>query len=200
MKFSTKLALIKYTRMIGLSAFIIVCIALMAFICNKWIEAFSLLVSFFTLRYKFNKTYHCSSTGSCTFLSIGIFWLAIPLEMRMEYSMLFGIIVAFTICYFCYFVQCHVDNINLISDKDLQISILCKDLKKYQEIDLYKMSEDDIRKYARSKGLSENIIDTLVLKIVYGYRWIDIMNERNYSKTAIRYHKQQIIEKLNITF
>lgn len=199
MKYSTKLTLIRYARMFGLSAFIIGCIATMAFICNKWIEAFSLLVSFFALRYKFDKTYHCSSTGLCTFVSISIFWLAIPVEMRIEYSLFFGTIVAFIIGFICYLVQCYADNANLISDKDCQISALCKELKKYQAIDLYAMSEDDLRKYARSKGLSENIIDTLILKIVHGYRWIDIMNERNYSKTAIRYHKKQIIEKLSIT-
>lgn len=158
-----------------------------------------MLVSFFALRYKFDKTYHCSSTGLCTFVSISIFWLAIPVEMRIEYSLFFGTIVAFIICFICYLVQCYADNANLISDKDFQISALCKELKKYQAIDLYAMSEDDLRKYARSKGLSENIIDTLILKIVHGYRWIDIMNERNYSKTAIRYHKKQIIEKLSIT-
>lgn len=198
MKYSTRLKIKKYTRMFGLSAFIIGCIAVMAFVCNKWIEAFSLLVSFFALRYKFEKTYHCSSTGMCTFVSIGIFWLAIPMELRIEQSMFFGVLAALSICYLCYFIQCYVDNLNLISEKDYQITAMCKELEKYQKIDLYKMSEEELRIYARSKGLSENIIDTLVLKILHGYRWIDIMNERNYSKTAIRYHKKQIIEKLGL--
>lgn len=104
--------------MLGLSAFIIGCIALMAFVCNKWIEAFSLLVSFFSLRYKFERTYHCNSTGMCTFVSIAIFWLAIPVEMRIGQSLFFGTLVALAICYSCYFVQCYVDNLNLISEKD----------------------------------------------------------------------------------
>lgn len=199
MKYSKRLILIKYSRIFGLSAFIISCIAIMAFICNKWIEAFSLLVSFFTLRYKFDKTYHCSSTGLCTFISISIFWLAIPISLRVEYSFLCGIIISFIICLICYLVQCMVDNSNLLKEKDKQIEYLCKELNKYANIDLYSMNEEELRNYARSKGLSEVIIDTLILKILHNYRWIDIMNERNYSKTAIRYHKKQIIEKLSIT-
>ena len=199
MKYSKKLILIKYVRMFGLSAFIISCIALMAFICNKWIEAFSLLVSFFALRYKFDTTYHCSTTGMCTFLSISIFWLAIPLELRIEYSFLFGILVAFVICLICYLVQVYVDNSNLLKEKDAQIEYLCKKLHNYAKIDLYSMNEEELRNYARSRGLSEIIIDTLILKILHNYKWIDIMRERNYSKTAIRYHKKQIIEKLDIT-
>ena len=60
------------------------------------------------------------------------------------------------------------------------------------------MSEDELRTYATSKGLPEIMIDTLILKVLHNYRWVDIMTERNYSKTAIRYHKAQIIEKLDI--
>lgn len=131
MKYSKKLILIKYSRIFGLSAFIISCIAIMAFICNKWIEAFSLLVSFFALRYKFDKTYHCSSTGLCTFISISIFWLAIPISLRVEYSFLCGIIISFIICLICYLAQCMVDNSNLLKEKDKQIEYLCKELNKY---------------------------------------------------------------------
>ena len=53
------------------------------------------------------------------------------------------------------------------------------------------MSEEELRQYAQSKGLSEPICDTLVLKIIHNYRWVDIQKERKYSKTAIIYHKKQ---------
>lgn len=198
MKYSKKLALIKYFRMFGFSAFIILCIAVMAFICNKWVEAFCLLVGFFALRYKFEKTYHCSTTALCTFVSIAIFWLAIPISMRIEQSLFFSILISLVICWFCYFLQCCVDNANLVKEKDIQIQRLIKDLKKYENMELYSMSEQDLRTYAQSKGLSENIIDTLVLKVIHNYRWVDIIHERGYSKTAIRYHKQQIVKKLSI--
>lgn len=198
MKAKTKIAIIRYLRMYGLSTFIILVISLCAFICDKVIEAFFMLISFFALRYKFEKTFHCQSTGNCTFLSISIFWVAIPFTLPIRISLFANTMVGFTICLLCYVAQCYVDNKNLVAKKDKQISSMAELLKKYENIYIYKMNEDELRNYAKSKGLSEVITDTLVLKILKNYRWCDIMEERNYSKTAIRYHKQQIIKFLDI--
>ena len=60
------------------------------------------------------------------------------------------------------------------------------------------MSEEELRNYAKSKHLSEMMIDTLVLKVIHNYKWVEIQHERNYSKTAIIYHKKQICKTLNI--
>lgn len=79
-----------------------------------------------------------------------------------------------------------------------KIAELINKLKKYKNIDIYKMSEAELRQYAQSKGLSENICDTLVLKVIQNYRWVDIEKERNFTKEGIRYHKQRIIEVLEI--
>ena len=70
--------------------------------------------------------------------------------------------------------------------------------KNKNTVDIYKMNEDDLRAYARSKGLSEMIVDTLVLKVIYNYRWVEIQNERNYTKDGIRYHKERINKVLNL--
>lgn len=77
---------------------------------------------------------------------------------------------------------------------------LLVELKTCKNIDLYSMTEIELRNYAKSKGLSEPIIDTLVLKIIKNYRWVDIQNELNFTKDGIRYHKEKIIEKLDIKF
>ena len=77
------------------------------------------------------------------------------------------------------------------------------DLKKQvakETINIYKMTEDELRKYAISKHLSEMMIDTLVLKVIHNYRWCEIMEERHYSRTAIKYHKKCIEKQLNIKF
>ena len=60
------------------------------------------------------------------------------------------------------------------------------------------MSETELRQYAQSKGLSETICDTLVLRVINNYRWVDIQRAMNFSKDGIRYHKEQIIKKLSV--
>lgn len=67
-----------------------------------------------------------------------------------------------------------------------------------QTIDIYKMTEDELRAYARSKCLSEMIIDTLILRVIHNYKWVEIQNERNYTKDGIRYHKEKINKTLGI--
>ena len=72
------------------------------------------------------------------------------------------------------------------------------DLKNKAVNDIYNLNEEQLRNYAKGKGLSETIIDTLVLRVIHNYRWVDIQKELNYSKDGIRYHKEQISKKLNI--
>ena len=75
------------------------------------------------------------------------------------------------------------------------------DLKKEvakETINIYKMTEEELRSYARSKHLSEMMIDSLVLKVIHNYRWCEIRTERNYTRTGMDYHKQTIEKKLNI--
>ena len=60
------------------------------------------------------------------------------------------------------------------------------------------MTEEELRNYAKSKHISENMIDTLVLRVIYNYKWVEIQQERNFTKDGIRYHKEQLNKKLNI--
>lgn len=65
-------------------------------------------------------------------------------------------------------------------------------------IDIYNMSEEELRNYAKSKGLSEMIIDTLILRVINNYKWVEIQKERNYTKEGIRYHKERICKMLDV--
>lgn len=72
-----------------------------------------------------------------------------------------------------------------------------KDIKNLSKNDIYQMPEYELRQYAASKGLSEVVIETLVLKVIYHYKNVEIQQERGYSKSAINYHLKIIKEKLN---
>lgn len=198
MKAKTKLKLKLYLRVLPVYVAHILSMAVCSAIHGKYAEAVIFLVSELSLRYKFEKTYHCKTAGLCFYFTTAVIWLCIPRVMPINISYLSGVLVGLCVAFVSYHIQCHIDNVNLLKEKDKQLDALIWRIKKYSSIDIYKMSEDELRTYATSKGLPEIMIDTLILKVLHNYRWVDIMTERNYSKTAIRYHKAQIIEKLDI--
>ena len=118
----------------------------------------------------------------------------LPLELSL--------LSAIPICYFISwvgFLKKNGDELEVKCDElETKISKLVIELKQYKNIDLYKMTEEELRNYALSRGLSENICETLVLRIKHCYRWVDIEKERNFTKDGIRYHKERIIEVLGI--
>jgi hypothetical protein len=92
-------------------------------------------------------------------------------------SIVSSVFVAMGLTYVLYKVQ-------WLIDKGLQKI----DLKEH----IYSLTEDELRTFAKSKGIGEQIIDTLVLKVIYNYKWAEIERERNYSKDGIRYHKEKL--------
>jgi hypothetical protein len=105
------------------------------------------------------------------------------LMLPISVSIFSSVIVGISINYILYRIQDYID--------------LKKEVAK-ETINIYKMTEDELRKYAISKHLSEMMVDTLVLKVIHNYRWVDIRNERNYTRTGMDYHKKTIEKKLNI--
>lgn len=169
-----------------------------ATIFGKYIEAICFLTAFFSLRYKFDTTYHSDSIVLCMVLTIGMFSLSIIICPPIYMYIVFSILFAYLDCFILWFVKDRKDQIlhNKIIDAQLY-EVMCE-LKEYKKIDLFKMNEQELRQFAQSRGLSETMCDTLVLKIIHNYRWVDIQKQLNFSKDGIRYHKEKIIEKLNI--
>lgn len=181
------------------------CVFIVAYIFNKYIEAIMYLFSFFSLRYKFKTTFHYENVFYCIATTIGLFVLSVVFSPPIAISLLGCVLFGFADAWALWFIQDRFEHKlaskmfeAIATDYDLQISDLLEKIKQYENIDLYKMTETELRQYAQSKGLSETICDTLVLKVIHNYRWIDIQKELNFSKDGIRYHKEKIIEKLNI--
>lgn len=121
----------------------------------------------------------------CMVCSCLVFAIAIKLMLPIQISIFSSVLVGILMNYALYKLQDYLD--------------LKKQVAK-ETINIYKMTEDELRKYAISKHLSEMMIDTLVLKVIHNYRWCEIMEERHYSRTAIKYHKKCIEKQLNIKF
>lgn len=189
MKATTK---IKLKLFLVKSAFEIVInssILSIAFLSGKFIETLFFYISWLIFRLCVPKVFHIRNRSplmnivGCLFYSIFLYILSLKLMLPISISICSSVLVGIFINYCLYKIQDYID-----IKKQL--------LNKVK--DVYAMTEDELRTYARSKQLSEMIIDTLILKVIHNYKWVEIMAERNYSKTAIRYHKKQICKCLKI--
>lgn len=161
-----------------------------AFFNNKIIETIFFCCCWIAFRFVFPKEYHYKHSDKavynilgCLFWSNVIFWVLIPNILPLGTSIFASVVASMLINTILYKFQDYLD--------------LKKEIAN-QTIDIYSLDEENLRKYAISKGLGEMMIDTLVLKVIHNYKWVEIQNERNYSKTAIKYHKKRINEILGI--
>lgn len=165
-------------------------ILLVAWFSDRITEVLFFYIAWRTFRTVMPKIFHFKASKNpfinicgCAFCSILCFVIAIKFMLPFNISIFFSVIIGIAINYCLYKIQDYLDLKKEISNKT---------------IDIYSLDEDNLRKYAISKGLGEMMIDTLVLKVIYNYKWIEIQNERNYSRTAIKYHKKRINEILGI--
>lgn len=150
------------------------------------------------IRRVFDKQFHFHKVAYCLMLTLTIIWLSIPTILPLSISLLSSIIVAFIICLIGYLVADRIDKIEYNKELNKQIDTLLLQLDELNNIKIFSMTEDELRSFARSKGLAETMCDTLVLKVIHNYRWVDIQRELNFTKDGIRYHKEQIIKKLGL--
>lgn len=87
---------------------------LIATIFNKYFEAICFLTSFFSLRYKFPKTYHSDSIVLCMTFTISMFTLSIIICPPIYMYLLVSILFAYFDCFMLWFVQ---DRLDLIIEK-----------------------------------------------------------------------------------
>lgn len=169
-----------------------------ALLFSKWLEAIIFFFCSWFIREQFPKQYHHIVPAVCRTITACVMFFGVSFVLPLELSLLSAV----PICYFISwvgFIKKTNDDLEVKCDKlEIKITELISKLKEYKNIDLYKMNETELRQYAQSRGLSENICDTLVLKVIHNYRWVDIEKERNFTKEGIRYHKERIIEVLGI--
>ena len=79
---------------------------------------------------------------------------------------------------------------------DSQLKELEDKIKELESIDLYCMSETELRQYGASKGLSEVQQDILVMRIIEHLKISEICDYKHYGRTTIKYHIAEIKKKL----
>lgn len=104
---------------------------LVAFIFNKYIEAGCFLISFFSLRYKFETTYHSDSMLLCMVFTNLIFALSIILCPSV-YMYIFGsVIFAYIDCLILWFIQDRKEEKQMNKKLNLMLDDVRKQLDDY---------------------------------------------------------------------
>lgn len=177
-------------------ALVFICVFAIAYIFKRYIEAVTFLISFFSLRYKFKTTFHYENVFYCLITTIIMFTLSIIFSQPIGVSLFGSVLFAFLDTWILWFIQDRFECKLALKAKEIEFNNLVAELNASK--DIYKMTEQELRQYAQSNGLSETICDTLVLKVIHNYRWVDIQKELNFTKEGIRYHKERIINKLKV--
>ena len=199
-KLENKLKIEKFfTEQLWQHLIVVAFICFYAWLFDKPIEAVMFCVAHTVIRMLFDKQYHCGTTALCLTLtlSIGFFGIASCLPLRV--SLLSTIPICFGIAAIGYVVQDRVDTIADLHKAQAEIDNLVAKVYEQERINLYKMTENELRQYGASKMLSEIQQDILVMRVIEHLKISEICSYRNYGRTTIKYHIAEIKRKLNIT-
>ena len=175
-------------------AFVFLC----GWLFDKIIQAVMFSVAHIVIRTYFDKQYHCGTTATCMFTTLSIAFFGIMYTCPLGLSLLSTIPICFVICWVGYVVQDRIDQIAENKALQNEIDNLVGKIKEYENINLYKMTETELRQYGASKLLSEIQQDILVMRVIEHLKISEICKYRNYGRTTIKYHIAEIKKKLNI--
>lgn len=163
---------------------ILVALFFLAWLCDKVINTVIILMSYGSTRWVFPTTYHAKTDRGCIFFSIGCFSIAIIIVLPISLSIIASVLVGVCISTVLFFLQYFIDLKTAYSEQ--------------KKAEIYKMSENELRQYGASKGLSETQQDILVHRIIDHLKISEICKYRNYGRTTIKYHIGEIKRKLDI--
>ena len=170
-----------------------------ALIWNKWAEAVIFIICHSFVRPQFKKQYHHIIPAVCRTISACVVFFGISFMLPLNLSFFSAI----PICYFISwvgFIKKKNDELEIRCDElEIEIETILMEIKRYKHIDIFKMTEEELRQYGASNKLSETQLDILCLRVFKHLKISEICEYYNYGRTTIKYHLAQIKEKLGIT-
>lgn len=116
-------------------------IILIAYLFDALIESSIALITFFTLRYCFAKTYHCSTTLNCILISILIFAVISINSIPINISLFSNILISFVLTLVLFLLKDYID---------LSLKLKNKPIKS-----VYKdMTKDEMNEVIKDIGLN----------------------------------------------
>lgn len=167
-------------------------------------ECLVFYLPFWYIRICFSRTYHSDSWKFCKFctrsmLCLGVFLMWI---LPINYSLFNCLLVALVCCVVLYWIALETDKKKLFKSQNLKLQIeldkAVTKLETYNNLDLHKMTETELRQFGASRQLSEIQQDILVMRIIEHLKISEICRYRNYGRTTIKYHISEIKRKLEL--
>lgn len=169
-----------------------------AIIFGKWLEAIIFVVCHTLIRPQFPKQYHHIIPAMCRTITSCVFFFGVSFTLPLEMSLLSAIPINYFISWIG-FTKAKLDKLEVLYEKlQNRLDKVIDELLKYKNIDLYQMSEDNLRAFGASNKLSELQQDILVMRVIQHLKISEICSYRNYGRTTIKYHLAEIKEKLKI--
>ena len=175
-------------------AFVFLC----AWLFDKYIEAILFCISHTVIRLLFDKQYHCGTTAMCMVTTLTVAFFGIMYSLPLSVSLLSTIPVCFFIAWVGYIFQDLTDNIKINKSLTNELDNAIAKLQEYSKLDIYKMTDTELRQFGTSKGLSELQNDILIMRVIDNLKISEICKYRNYGRTTIKYHISEIKRKLGL--
>ena len=137
---------------------------IISFIFSKWIEAVCFLTAFFSLRYKFETTYHCDSVLWCMVFTNLMFALSIIICPPIYMYVFASIVFAYLDCLILWFIQDRKEKGHLNSKLEKELLVLRDTLDKYLE-EHHKDPKEEFLNKCRNAKLGER--DTILATMYY---------------------------------
>ena len=124
-------------------AFVFVC----AFITGKYIEAVLFCIAHTVIRMFFDKQYHAGTTFFCLMITFTVAFFGIAYSLPLSVSLLSTIPMCFFISWIGYICQDRVDQYIFCKILQDELDQLTFKLQMFKRIDVYQMSEENLRNY-----------------------------------------------------
>lgn len=165
-----------------------------ATIFGKYAEAVCFLVAFFTLRYKFDKTYHSDSPVVCMTMTISMFSISVIVCLPIYTSLFFSIFLAYIDGYILWFLRDRKDGKMLAEKLELQVDEL---MAKISHKDIYSMEQDELYKHCRSRGLSEEECRIAYFVVIERLKGKELYNALGYCDRHCKRIRKKVLNKID---
>ena len=161
-----------------------------AYLNNRFIETSITAMTFFIFRKLFEKQYHSKSLLLCSAISIIVFTIVSLIELPLNISILFSIVIAFIITTISYFVKDYLDSLEKLKQVSKTRKKALENLTLKEMLELMPNIKTDIIEivygylhkdktlnaygYARSKNISEPLVYKYLKKVRDEYKSLSI--------------------------
>lgn len=173
---------------------------LVAFILDKYIEAFVFLVSFFTLRYKFNTTFHYENVVYCILTTKLMFTMSVILSPPITVSLFGCVLFAFFDTWLLWFIQDRFEfklQAKLLKEYSKQLEQQVAELlTKINHKDIYAMNEQELYEHCRNCGLDDNDCKIAYFVVIERLKGKELYDAIGYSERQSKRKRTKILETI----